>query len=280
MSVSSRIGMLAAALCSCFGVGVLRAADVYVVRFDTLRASTLAELPCTFLSYRDDLVFRNGGTSDQIVRLLGVSNGTATDPLPLTITPGQILSSEGDAVAIGTWGPTPQPLLWVSHLDVPNDVQVVSRLLVPTYLFAGCQGGSGGSERTYAGIAMPIVRALIPAGTPQVHLATDIGGDAGGTADDGRTNVGIYNGGSVNAGATVEIRRACDGGLITTASTSVPPNTIIQVGSFSAAFEGCTAIHTASYESYVVVTVDQPSFSYAITLSNHRPPWISVSSSP
>jgi hypothetical protein len=270
----------AAAAWSLASMGASQAADVYVVRFNTARAPAFAEAPCTYLTYRDDLIFHNAGPSDASIELLGVSNGTASSPRALIVESGAVRSSEGDSAAAASWAPEPQPLLWVAHLAVPNSVKVTSRLLVPTGLMAGCDGSSGGLVRTYAGIAMPVVQGLTAPGVPQVHLGTDIGGDAGGTADDGRTNVGVYNGGSVAATATVELRRGCDGVVIASRLAMIPPNTIQQLNGFSAAFQGCSALKTATYESYVVVTVDQPSFSYAITLSNRRPPWIPVSSAP
>lgn len=262
------------------GTQFVQAIDVYVVRFNTIGSRAFAEPPCTFLSYRDDLVVRNSGAADARITLLGVSNGTAASPQVLTVPPGQTLSSEGDMAAFASWAPTPQPLLWVAHLDVPAEVLLLSRLIVPAHAAAGCDGGPGGLIRTYAGIPMPVVRELTPAGIPRVHLGTDIGGDSGGTADDGRTNVGVYNGGPIPAVATVELRRGCDGGLVASRSATIPPNTIVQLTALSAAFQGCTTLNTATYETYVVVTVDQPSLSYVITLSNTRPPWIPVSSSP
>jgi hypothetical protein len=274
--------LISAVLLTWSSVEMAAAADVYVVRFNTLGSPVFAEPPCTYLSYRDELVFRNAGTSKATVRLLGVSNGPAQTPRDLIIPEGETRSTEGEASAVAaTWAPTtPQPLLWVDRLDVPDGVQIVSRLLVPAYPTAFCEGGSQAARRTYAGIRMPVVRELTAAGVRQVHLATDIGGDAGEMADDGRTNVGVFNAGLVAATATVEIRRGCDDVLVASRSVAVPPNTIVQLNGFPFASEGCSAIHTAAYETYVVVTVDQPGFSYAITLSNQRPPWIPVSSSP
>lgn len=112
-----------------------------------------------------------------------------------------------------------------------------------------------------------------------MHLGTDIGGNGSGS-DDGRTNIGIYNAGGTTARATAELRRACDDTLLEARTASVPPNEILQLNNFSSVFTGCSALRAAAYETYVVVTVDQPSFSYAVTLSNQRPPWIPVSSSP
>jgi len=126
---------------------------------------------------------------------------------------------------------------------------------------------------------MPVVRTLTPPGVAQVHLGTDIGGDSVGS-DDGRTNIGVYNAGSAIALATAQLRRACDGSLLETRSGFIPPNTIIQLNNFSSVFTGCSALRAAPYEAYVVVTVDQPSLSYAVTLSNQRLPYIPVSSSP
>ena len=128
---------------------------------------------------------------------------------------------------------------------------------------------------------MPVVQTLTSAGVPQVHLGTDIGSaDLGGTPGNGRTNVGIYNAGSVAASATVELRRACDGVLVASQAVAIPANSIVQLVGFSSVFQGCTAIDTAAFESYVVVTVDQPSFSYAVTLSNDRPPFAALGIDP
>jgi hypothetical protein len=170
---------MGAILLSCVDIGVAAAAQVYVVRFNTLGSPVFAEAPCTYLSYRDELVFRNAGSGNATVRLLGVSNGTAQTPQDLTVAPGQTRSTEGDASAVAaSWAPTSQPLLWVDQLDVPDSVQIVSRLLVPAYPTAFCEGGVEAARRTYAGIPMPVIRGLTAAGVPKVHLATDIGGDA------------------------------------------------------------------------------------------------------
>ena len=264
------------------GAGAAAGSDVYVVRFDTSNSSVPLP-PCGYLFYRDELIFHNSGATDASVALLGVSNGAAADPQMLAVPVGRTRSSEGgcDGCAVtGTWAPAPQPSLWVAHLDVPDEVQTVSRLLVLASQPVTCNGFPAKPTRTYAGISMPVVRSLTPPGVPQIHLGTDIGGDAGGLADDGRTNVGIYNGGTVAASASVELRRACDGDFLQSKSVLIPANTIVQVGGFSEVFVGCGQLDTGTFETYVVVTVDQPSFSYSITLSNERLPLLPVSSSP
>jgi hypothetical protein len=259
-----------------------RGNDVFVVRFDTTRAPAPFP-PCGGLVYRDELIFHNRGPTGTAVVPLGVSNGVAANPEPLTLPAGMTRSSEGSCdgcAAPSTWAPDPQPLLWVARLDVPDEVDVISRLLVLAGSPPACNGFPGPSARTYAGLPMPVVRTLVPADVPQFHLGTDIGGDSGGTADDGRTNVGIYNGGAADASASVELRRGCDGVVLERRTTIIPANTIIQLNGFSNVFTGCTDLNTGSYEAYVVVTVDQPSFSYAVTLSNARLPLLSASSSP
>jgi hypothetical protein len=233
------------------------------------------------LAYRDELIFHNAGGSDAGIALLGVSNGTAIHPESLTIPPGKVRSSEGSCEgcsAPSTWAPDPQPLLWVAHLEIPDDVATLSRLLVLAGSPEDCNGFPGPFARTYAGIPMPVVRELTPAGRSQTLLGADIGGDSGGTADDGRTNVGIYNGGTVSATASVELRRGCDGSLLETRSVVIPADTIVQVNGLSNVFTGCNDLDTGSYEAFVVLTVDQPSFSYSVTLSNEGPPLLPVSS--
>jgi hypothetical protein len=262
---------------------VARGGEAYVVRFDTLRDAAFVQPPCTYLAWRDELFFHNGSATEQVVSLLGVSNGPPTaNTQSLSIGAGTTKSSEGgDASAAGTWAPDPQPLLWVAHLDVPDDVLIKSRALVPTYESSPCGGvGTVGNSHIYSGPPLPVVRSLVQAGSRQVHLATDIGGQFSGAANDGRINVGIYNGGSALASAMIEVRRACDDVILDRRSITIPANTIVQVGGFSALSETCTGLNAAAFESYVVVTVDQPSFSYAMTLSDQRLPFVPVSSSP
>jgi hypothetical protein len=254
--------------------------DAYVVRYDTTRAPVPFP-PCGGLVYRDELVVHNAAASEVEIGLIGVSNGSAAEPQALVVPAGKVRSSEGfcdGCAAASTWAPDPQPLLWVAHLDIPDEVETVSRLLVLAGSPEVCNGFPGSSARTYAGIPMPVVRSLTPAGKSQTLLGTDIGGDSVG-ADDGRTNVGIYNGGAVTAAASVEFRRACDGSLLESRAIQIPANTIIQVNGLSNVFSGCNGLDTAPFEAFAVVTVDQPSFSYAVTLSNARLPLPPVSSS-
>jgi hypothetical protein len=264
--------------------GAAQARDVYVVRFNTLREPVLFASPCSYFSYQDHLVFYNAGSSDATVQLRGVSNGTATNPQSLRIQAGKARSSTGSVgggdAATASWAPEPQPFLWVVHLEVPDQVQIISKLWVLTSEPGSCTSFPVVSGRAYTGVRMPLVEALTPAGVPQVHLGTDLESDTGGAVGTGRTNVGIYNAGTVAASALVELRRACDGGLVASQNAAIPANSIVQLVGFPSAFQGCTTIDTAGFESYVVVTVDQPSFSYAVTLSNERPPFAPLGVSP
>ena len=271
---------LAAIISVVCGAGVALGGDAYVVRYDTTRAPVPFP-PCGGLVYRDELIFQNTSQSDAQVSLLGVSNGAASNPQALIVPGGKVRSSEGfcdGCSAASTWAPDPQPLLWVAHLDIPDEVKVVSRLLVLAGSPPTCNGFPGDSARTYAGIPMPTVRTLIPAGQPQTLLGADIGGDLVGSAD-GRTNVGIYNGAGVTASASIQFRRACDGSLLSARSVQIPANTIVQLNGFSNVFSSCSDLQTAPFEAYAVVTVDQPSFSYSVTLSNERLPLLPVSAS-
>jgi hypothetical protein len=267
------------ALSAIVAPAIASGSDVYVVRFNTSGAP-IPIPPCGGMVYQDALVFYNSGDSDASITLLGVSNGVAADPQSLVVSARQTRSSQGDSVATGSWAPDPQPALWVAHLNVPDQMQIKSRLLVLEGQPPSCNGFPGPYARVYAGISMPVITHLTPPNIPQVLLGTDIGGNVAETADDGRINVGVYNGGSIPASAVVEVRRACDGGLVANRSAMIMPNTIEQLGGLTSVFTGCSALQAGGYESYVLVTVDQPSFSYAITLSNHRLPLTPIGSAP
>jgi hypothetical protein len=145
----------------------------------------------------------------------------------------------------------------------------------------GCSVNPGGSHVARRGaIPLPVVRSLIPANQLQVHLRPDIGF----THDSGtlsvirnRINVGVFNAGSVDATALVEVRRVCDDGLIERRSVQVPSNSIQQFGGFSNPGTSVATCNTLlPFETYLTVTSDQPGFSYAIALSNDSPPFVPI----
>jgi hypothetical protein len=265
--------------------GIVQAGDVYVIRF--FAGVWPTGVPCEGYFWQDKLMFHNSTTTEQKVRLLGVSNSLPRpDARDLVLPPGASVSVTQDFASGGrqetslNWFPLVafEPLLFVNHLDVPAGVIVASRIeshqsgslctAFPTY-----------SNKSFGLLALPVHRFLTPAGTRQYHLGTDLGSDGLGLTNPSHTNVGIYNGEPAAANATIELRRSCDDGLITSRTVRVPENSVVQTAGptndVSGYGPGC-AIGILP-QIYTVVTVDQPSFSYAVTLSNEIPPKIPIS---
>ena len=260
-----------------------QAGDVYVVRFTSQGGSFRDVSDCTNREWQDQLVFHNSGSNDESIGLLGVSNGAPNaNPQELTVPAGLTrLSNPLHPSAIDTWAPDPSPPLWVAHLEVPDGVSITSRARVLTIEFLCSHPQLGSINRVYAGLPLPVVRSLTPASVPQVHMATDIGGVVGGATpkSDSRINVGVYNGGAATAAVSIDVHRACDDAVLSQLSLSIPPNTIIQNAGLTVTSESCSE-HLPALDTYVVVTADQPSFSYVVTLSNQSPPLFPATSSP
>ncbi len=255
-----------------------RAADVYVLRFSTGTQLTIP--PCTYTRWVDQLVFHNTTDAPALVRLLGVSDGPI-DPLArdLPIAAQRTVSVVGnDEQAVSgnrlRWTPTSSPLIWVDHLDVPAGIVLSSRGQVATNSGSPCTPSP--SLVIYAGFPLPATRILQPAGIPQVHLSTDLGANGLGSAANARVNVGVYNAGTVAATATIASRRGCDDALIAQQTISVPPNSVLQSLRIPSETTGCLSSDVPAYTTYIVVTVDQPSFSYVITASNDYPPIVPI----
>src|SRR5439155_14391174 len=143
------------------------------------------------------------------------------------------------------------PPLWVLHLDIPDGVVAESR--DEYYVSFGI------SELLPAPrgkVSMPIFRQLVAAGSPQVHVGTDLGGN------DSRVNVGIYNAGVQTATASVEIHRACDGAVMDSRAVLIPANTIVQTGGMVVGPSTCPSATIQSWARYTVVTVSQPSLTF------------------
>ena len=230
------------------------AVDAYFVRFNAQHQTTAGNL-----IWLDDILLYNMAPTPVVARFVGVSNGSPQADLPLlTLPPGQTVSLNATQAVNEKWRPIPVPLLWVLHLDIPNDVVVESRdeyyssFGVPELFFPIALGK----------VSMPIFRELAPAGKPQVHLGTDL------SANDSRLNVMIYNGGSGSAIATIEVRRTCDSALMDSRTITIAANTLVQTGSLAAgASETCTSQNTASWMRYTVVTVSQPSLTFVSNLN-------------
>ena len=254
------IGLLSSSLAA----APLAAADAWFVRFLVSSGS------CEYIGWADTITFHNASEGSATIRLLGVSNGPPpSEPSTVTLAPRQTgLRDGGD-----DWRPLGSPSLWVARLDIPagviaashGDVNLIRCSVNPSGAHVGRRGA----------IPLPVVRSLIPANQRQVLLRPDIGfAESQGTFAvlSNRINVGVYNAGSVDATAVIEVRRVCDDGLIERRSVAVPANSIQQFGGFS---NPGTAVGIC-YETYVTVTIDQPGFSYAIALSNDSPPFVPI----
>ncbi len=248
--------------------------EIYVVRAFT--QGGLIEAPCTYLYWQDDLRFFNTTSQDLQIRLLGVSNGGPRSNARELVVPASRSRSPREAGLDWTPARTVDIPFWVNRLDLPDGILVSSRAEPTAGVGFPCFPGV--DDRRFGSIALPVFSSLSEIGRPQMHLRTDLGKSESGLTAPSRVNVGIYNGGAAEATAVLELRRDCDGRLIAQRTVAVPADTLFQ---FSA-FENDTSPYDpncpgSSYATYVVVTVDQPSFSYTATMSSERPPKIPVS---
>lgn len=219
----------------------------------------------------DRLTFHNGTTNSATIQLLGVSNG-ATSPLAssLIVPAGSTVSVRSDVDTV-SWTPSPEVPLWVVRLDVPPGVVMESRL----ELAASHVGGSFPfpDKRTLSAFPLPVYSATATGSS--IFLGTDLGADENGFATNARINVIVYNGGTGVGHSIVETHRACDDSVIESRSTTVSPNTAIQVQGLSTNTEGCSQADNTS-GSYVVATMDQPNLAWQTTLSNQELPIMPV----
>jgi hypothetical protein len=223
------------------------ASDAYLVRF---RAVGLTQ-GCFQLEWLDNVLFYNQGDTQVSIRLLGMSNGQTPPDAPesITLPPHRVVSLNDTTQA---WMPLIPGGLWVLHLDIPPAVVVESR---DEYALPNQCINSPVPLAALGKVSMPVVRALVPAGTPQVELGTDLG------APPARMNVGIYNDALLPATATITVRRTCDDVIVDSRTVSVPAQTIVQFGGFQQG-ENTQACFFSGWARYVTVTVDQPSFVY------------------
>jgi hypothetical protein len=233
--------------------------DAYVVRV----AANAAPAPQASQGWNDGLRFHNTGTSAATVRLLDVSNGlTLTNPQPLTLQPGTTRVSPNDA----NWLPIePTFSLAVEHFDVPPDIVVTSRL----YFLRNfeCTFPCGGPS-LYGWVPLPVFHALIPAGTEQVLLDADLG-----DAIPSRINLALYNGGTVEGHAVVEIRSACDDAVLASTTVIVPPLSIVGRNAADALSMTCNPPTDAQGDfagsAYVSILMDQPEFGFLAVLADN-----------
>jgi hypothetical protein len=279
--------LLGAALAVVMFPPLARASDVWVVRFQTdIVYSSPTE--CYRVGWRDHLLFRNTTNQDLAVSALGASNGyTVPGPEPLVIPARggrsvliQPRLSEGGST--NRWAPKPETTFIVNRLDVPQGIIAESRgelwgpLATPLPCPPPEPGGVPASE-VFGSIPLPVVRSLAPAGTEQIHLASDLG------TQPIRTNVGIYNAGTAMANAAIELRRLCDDAVVERRFTAVPANAVVQVFGITdtprTSGNSCSSSGSTYFSRYVVVVMDQPGFSFVTTLANELPPRIAISTS-
>jgi hypothetical protein len=260
--------------------GLVFGADVRVVRFYVLPEPTAP--PCvTRTGWYSQTVFHNTTETAQVVRFLGVSNGDAQpNAKPLTIAAHQTGTLNGTDTQLN-WEPAQSSrltALWVNYLDAPTGVIVANRVASsifqpdsPDVTHLPCTG----TQTNYIGLPLPVFSAFAPAGVSQYFLGTDVGSDpAGNDVIDSRLNIGVYNGGSSPASAQVRVycsRLGASSGfsdaLLQTDQFAIPANSLGQKTVLASTLAArCPNAGQALW--YAVVTVDQPSFAYAIGISN------------
>jgi len=261
---------------------VTSAREVWVVQFRT-QFPDVSPPPCqSILRWYSRLLLSNSTDLPLSVSILGVSNGPLrSDASGLTVPPHQTVSVLGTLqIAPPHWAPDfPETatVVWATKLDVPTGVYVSDRGEIFLNEMTGSNPGPPCNLRGQGIAALPfrVVDQLTPAGVSQYHLGTDIGDAANAPFYDARVNVGIFNASQQQATALVEVRCSQSssvlGGpdpLVTRTTVVVPPNSIIQQTVLnSTRLTPCPAPGSVN-PYHVIVTSDQPGFSYAAALSN------------
>jgi hypothetical protein len=264
--------MLTRYLCAAFLLWVpthAMAHDAYLVRFLDVDGRNAL---CHKAIWKSDVLFYNRSSTDAVVRLLDISNGTMPNTVDtaLPVPPGRVIAMGHLDPSKFYWAPAPprpdNERLWVMHVDIPDGVSVESRNEVIDNEW--CTDVGAPLRRAVGKVSMPVITRLAPAGTPQVTLGTDI------VARGSRTNVMVYNAAEQTASATIEVRRACDDTVIGRQVVNVPPRTIRQFGGFTNDLDTVCPFppRAEQYVRYTVVTVDQPSFTIVSTLTESQEP--------
>jgi hypothetical protein len=251
----------------------LSAVEVRVVRFATLPPNFSAP-PCPiFVQWASQTLFHNSTDAIQTVQFLGVSNGNPRpNPRPLTVPPHQTVTVEGTSPL--DWEPAEPTILWINRLEVPSGVILANRVQSGVFRPDHAETPCTGNSTTYAGLPLPIFSTLIPVSTPQYFLGTDVGSQTGFQVNDARLNIGVYNGGLVGATAVVKVYCGHTGpgqpdanALLQTAQVQIPANSVVQ-STVLASTQAAQCPNPGASFWYATVTVDQPSFAYAIGLAN------------
>ena len=215
----------------------------------------------SFYTWYTDTVFHNLSSKEAKVAVVGQGAGPLINPVSFSIPASDEVSLSSQ---IGAFPPSG---LNIVHFDISDDVFVESRL---EYRFDQPCVGAPPAPGPAGKIAFPAFSRLAATREPQIHFGTDLG------LQRVRTNVGIYNAGSVPANAHVELRKSvCFPVTVASADASIPPNTLVQI---SLTQERCDEVVPASVPPWVkhtVIVVDQPSLTYVTPVVNFQAPSIS-----
>jgi hypothetical protein len=194
----------------------------------------------------DPVLYNNAGTT-ATVRLVHISNGGG-DNLTGDIPAHDLRTGTSLGAVAGS-------VLWITHLDVPDTIQVEGRM----ELFGVNQCTMFPPDpRPITKVTTPVFTQLTPPGTEQVHLGTDLG------RQPVRINVGIYNAGNVPARANIQVRLPeCQDMTPAPTQVTVPADTVMQVP-----LGNITCTTGATWPSAVAVSMDQSGMSFVSTLSN------------
>jgi hypothetical protein len=226
---------------------------------------------CASFFWDADAIFYNFGSDDQTVTLVGLSNEFFPPGVPIRAPqPSQLRVPPGRATSLRQtlgipWEPAGAAPMWIIHVTAPPSVVVDSEM--PLGLTGGGCGPRGPQFfiQQNGKTQLPVFRALVAASQRQVIRGLSIGDVAG------HINVAIYNGGSTTASATIEVHRACDGAITETRNVVIAANFVQQFTGFAIpeTATACAPLDPSagtSHLAYVVVTVDQPSLTFASIL--------------
>jgi hypothetical protein len=240
----------------------VRAGDVWVIRSSESSYDTQL---CSTLSTESELLFQNNGTSDAVVRLLGISNGgsTSTPEVNVPATRTATVSSFGVPVWIASarW--------WAVHRDVPDAVTTTAQLQLGTD-HVGCPPIPRPPvfSPNRGTLAVPVFRSLVPAGTIQRHLGTHVGNAAA------TLTAVVFNAANAPASAHVQLFRGCDDTVVAERTLTIAPNSTDSV-SLPLTID-CSSparsVLASGFDEYTTVTVDQPSLSMVIAVANVAAP--------
>jgi hypothetical protein len=239
-------------------INSLLAATIWIIGGN---AVTPSSDPCIATTWTADAVLQNATDAPLTVRQVSFSDISS---LPI-ITPSFAILPHTTTSLRRQRGlnhiQTPQTSVWVEQFDVPDGVLVDSRIEIGASL---CNVSPPITGPVNGKLSTPTFRSLVPAGTVQRHIGTDLG------LVNARVNVGVFNAGEAAAHAHVEVRRACDDALLGSSDAMINRNSLIQVSmNIGAPKPACSGADIDSWVSYTSVTVDQPSLSFVSTISNN-----------